>query len=62
MSEPSGGRPAPSSSATPRQRRRRQPAGYGIYVGTCGHGAPLVEFAPGGYYIGPCPEGCDDPQ
>ncbi|MGH3548919.1 MAG: hypothetical protein ACRDQU_12575 [Pseudonocardiaceae bacterium] len=64
MSEPSSDRPAGSSSATPRRRgpRRRQAAGYGYFVGECGHRVPLVEFTPSGYYVGPCPEGCDDPQ
>ncbi|MGH3548226.1 MAG: hypothetical protein ACRDQU_08955 [Pseudonocardiaceae bacterium] len=67
MSEPSGDRPAGSSGATPPRRgprRRRQPAGYGCgyFVGACGHRVPLVEFTPSGYYVGPCPEGCNDPQ
>ncbi|MGH3844372.1 MAG: hypothetical protein ACRDS0_23435 [Pseudonocardiaceae bacterium] len=62
MSEPSSDRPAGASSAAPAPRRRRQRAGYGYLIGGCGHRVPLVEFTPSGYYAGPCPEGCDDPQ
>ncbi|MGH3546825.1 MAG: hypothetical protein ACRDQU_01580 [Pseudonocardiaceae bacterium] len=61
MNEPSSERPAGSGSATASQRgqrRRRRQDGY--FIPECGHRVPLVELGPGGYWIGPCREGCDD--